>query len=80
MTQFNQGEIRGIQDYEGGRMEVYLKTTQGVERLLAEPVLKLHDHVDVFFEYRGVRTSYVHGGHGLGGCRIGLSLRWQRTA
>lgn len=40
-------------------MEVHFRSKQGVERLLAEPVLKLRDHVDVFFEYRGVRTREV---------------------
>lgn len=56
---FSQGVIRGIKDYQGGEMEVHFKTMQGVEILLAEPVLKLHDHVDEFCEYRGVRTHEV---------------------
>lgn len=63
LTRVTQEEISGFQDNQSGRLEVLFKTNQGVESLLVESVLMLHNHVDVFFEYRGFGTREVRVFH-----------------
>ncbi|KAH7981234.1 hypothetical protein HPB49_022484 [Dermacentor silvarum] len=51
-------ELKSVQDFGAGRFEVTFKTKAAVDRLSADPALKVRD-VLIQFEYRGVRTKVV---------------------
>ncbi|KAK8781162.1 hypothetical protein V5799_017498 [Amblyomma americanum] len=55
---FSKNELGGVQDFTGGKYEVFLKTRAAVERFLQDPVVEVKG-TSVTFEYRGTRAKMV---------------------
>ncbi|KAH7940570.1 hypothetical protein HPB49_002039 [Dermacentor silvarum] len=55
---FTKSELGGVQDFTGGKYEIFLKTRAAVERFLTEPVVVIRETA-VQFEYRGTRAKVV---------------------
>lgn len=58
VKRFSKNELGGVQDFTGGKYEVFLKTRAAVERFLQDPVVEVKG-TPVTFEYRGTRAKMV---------------------
>lgn len=58
VTRFSKTELGGVQDFTGGKFEIFLKTRAAVERFLLDPVVEVKGTA-VTFEYRGTRAKLI---------------------
>ncbi|KAK8765679.1 hypothetical protein V5799_031713 [Amblyomma americanum] len=58
VTRFAKTELGGVQDFTGGKFEIFLKTRAAVERFLLDPVVEVKGTA-VTFEYRGTRAKLI---------------------
>lgn len=62
VQRFTRSELRGVQDFTGGKFEVVFATKAAVDRFIADPVVEIQDQ-KVRFEYRGSRVKVVRVFH-----------------
>lgn len=58
VQRFSRSELKGVQDFSGGRFEVVFASKAAVDRFLADPVVEIMEQ-KVRFEFRGSRVKIV---------------------
>lgn len=62
VQKFTRSELRGVQDFTGGKFEVEFSTKAAVDRFLADPIIEIQEQ-KIRFEYRGSRVNVVRVFH-----------------
>lgn len=58
MKRLTKNELGGVQHFNGGKFEAFLKTCAAVEHFIQDPVIEVKGTA-VAFEYRGTRAKMV---------------------